>query len=333
MDFKDIWIIQECANPSTEYYILPALKIAGLEERIRILNIPPENKLRENINLIFVRYITREWINFVESNKNKIKKIIYFMDDDLFDLRSWRGLPLRYIKKIYLKAFQWKRWFTKVNVEFFVSTEFLAEKYSKLNPVVLPPYPIFNPLSPEKIIEKESNLTVFYHGTASHIKEIKWLYDIVKKVILLNENIIFELIGNDKVYNKFKTLERVIVVHPMKWNLYKGFLLTKRRHIGLVPLLDNDFNLARSYTKFFEIVSCGAVGIYSKKGPYEKIIHNETEGILVLNEKTHWIENIIKLAEDSSFRLNLYSKSIDKLKTLKEFAEKNYREKIKERLL
>lgn len=326
MSYSDIWIVEECSNPSTEYYILPALKILGFEERVRILNFPPIEGFFDSIIIIFVRYLNDDWVNFIERNRKKIKKILYFMDDDLFDLKSWKNLPFRYIKKIYQKAFKWKRWLFKVDANFLVSTEFLAEKYKSLNPAIVPPYPIFD----ASVINEsnEEDIVVFYHGTASHKKEIYWLYDIVKATVSKNEKVLFELIGDDKIYNKFKSLERVIVVHPMRWNLYKRFLIKRRRHIGLAPILGNNFNRARSYIKFFEITSCGAVGVYSIESCYKKVVSDGVDGILLSNDKIKWIEAILKLSEDSAYRSELYLNLISKIKTLKEFAEQNYRENL-----
>lgn len=333
MDVEEIWIVEEQSNPSTEYYILPAFKVLNLGERIRIFNNPKEI-LKKNIIIIFVRYLTKNWIKFVEQNKDYIKKIIYFMDDDLFDLKSYKSLPLRYIKKIYLKAYRWKRWLIEMKADFFVSTEYLAKKYSYMNPLILPPYPVLDLPSINEIKKNKEHeiIKVFYYGTASHTKEIKWLHDIVKAVILSNKNIIFEFVGNDKVYKIFQSLERVIVVHPMKWNLYKIFLLSQKRHIGLVPMIDNNFNRARSYTKFFEFVSCGAVGVYSEESCYKDVISNETDGILLSNDKTVWIENILLLAENDLYRLKLYSNSLEKLNKIKELAEKIYKDYLIQRL-
>lgn len=328
---KDIWIIEECSNPSTEYYILPALKISGFEERTKLLSMPPEKINERQVILIFIRYLTRDWLKFIEKNREKIKRIVYFMDDDLFDLSSWRVLPLRYVKKIYLKAYRWKEWLIKNRAVFFVSTDFLAQKYQYLNPLIIPPYPIFNNFSTRNI-EKTEFIKVFYHGTASHKEEFIWLYEIVKAILMENDRIIFEIVGNKKIHNKFKDLKGVIVVHPMKWELYKKFLLKENRHIGLAPLLSNKFNLARNYTKFFEIVACGAVGVYSKESCYFKVVSNEYDGILLSNKKEIWIERILELAADNSYRLKLYSNSLEKFKTLKEFSEKIYKENLIMRL-
>ncbi len=70
-------------------------------------------------------------------------------------------------------------------------------------------------------------------------------------------------------------------------------------------------------------MACGAVGVYSQESCYRKIISNENDGILVSNVKEIWIKSILKLAEESSYRLKLYFNSLEKLRTLREFAEKN----------
>lgn len=330
MDNRDIWIVEEAENPSTEYYILPALKMLALDDRVRIFNNPPKGMEREKIIIIFIRYLNREWIRFVEKNRDHISKIIYFMDDDLFDSTSWGALPLKYIKKIYMNSYRWKSWLLDMKADFIFSTEYLAKKYNQMNAVILYPYPVLDLPSVSEVIEdsKDDVIKIFYHGTSSHKEEIKWIHHLVKEVLSNNRSIIFEFIGNEKVNKIFKSLERVIVVHPMRWYLYKKFLLSQKRHIGIVPLIDNKFNRARSYTKFFEIVSCGAVGIYSKESCYNKIVSHEKDGILISNDKSHWVEFILKLAEDHSYRLELYFNSLRKFEMLKEIAEKNYKENL-----
>ncbi len=328
-DKRPIFIIEEKRNPSTDYYIIPLLKHLGYYERSFFINSPPKEIKHANLILIFVRYITRDWVNFVEKNRNKIKKIIYFFDDDLFDMKAWKGLPLRYIKKLFLKAYRWKKWLINIKSEFFVSTEYLAKKYAYLDPSILPPYPIFEPVVSE---EKANTLSLFYFGTDSHLQEKLWLYDIIEEIMNYNREIVFEIIGGSKVYRRFKNLKNVIVLHPIAWDAYKNFLLTKKRHIALVPFLNGGFRSAKSYIKFFEIVACGAVGIYSKNSPYEEIIKDRKNGILVPNEKAHWIEAIKILIDDEGFRHKLFLNSVDKLNFLRKSAEKVYLEIIKRRM-
>lgn len=334
---KDIWIVEECRNPSTDYYILPALKIVGFEDRIRIFNIPPQEELKSDLTVIFVRYLTYDWVSYIKKNFKRIKKIIYFMDDDILDFKAWKGLPFKYQKKLFFKAYIWKKWLLSVGADFFVSNEYLLNKYHYLNPSILPPYPIFNSYPifncPQPSSSDESkHINLFYHGTSSHRRELNWLYDIAKEVISFNKNIVFEIIGDDQVYKKFKKLQRVIVSHPMRWEVYKYFLLTKKREIGLVPIIYSKFNLARSYTKFFEVTACGAVGIYSKESIYREVVSHEEDGVLLPNDKKEWVNTVKKLVNNEAYRLELYLRAQKKLKVLKEFSEKNYTETLKRRL-
>lgn len=323
---SSIWIVEERPNPSTEYYILPALTFWGYTDKINIHQFPPKVPPKQEVFLYFVRYITPYWVNFVKKNRGFIKKIIYFMDDDLFDIKSWIGLPLRYQKKLFFKAYIWKKWLIKSKAIFMVSTPYLAEKYNFLNPIYIPPYPFYEltDLKPKDTQDIHSPI-IFYHGTASHMKELYWLYDVIKDVIQANKKAIFELICDNKVLKNFKSLEKVIIFLPMNWNLYKEFLFRGNRDIGLVPLLDYPFNLARSYTKFFEVVASGGVGIYSEESYYREIISNGIDGLLVRTKKDEWKEAIFLLIRDEALRKKLYFNSLKKVEILKSIAEDTYK--------
>lgn len=323
---KKIWVIEEKRNPSTDYYIIPALKSIGLEKQIQIFNSPPEDWEERDIVLIFVRYLTRDWIDFVEKNKKNTKKIIYFMDDDLWDFRSWWGLPLRYIKKILLKSFQWKKWLFKIGALFWVSTEYLAEKYSSLNPIVIPPYPIFQPLPEiDTFLPYE---ILFYHGTSSHREEQIWLYSLFNEILSVSNCLLLEMIIDKKISKRFRNFENMIMLYPMPWPVYKDFLLSKMRTIGLVPLFFKPFNKARSYTKFFEIVACRAVGIFTKDSIYAKVIQHEENGLLIRNDPNEWIKAIKTLLENRELRTNLYINSFNLYQKLKTEAENIYRKNL-----
>lgn len=326
---KDIWIVEELRNSSTDYYIIPALRYLGLYERAILLKEPPRDINYKDITLIFVRYLTGEWVRFIKEYKDRIKKVIYFMDDDLFDISAWRGLPIRYIKKLFLKAYRWKRFLINIKADFFVSTSYLAKKYYYLDPILLPPYPIFEPFMGK---ERDENINIFYFSSDSHQREKLWLYDIIDEIISSNKNVIFEIIGNSEIYKRFKGLKRVIVIYPMKWEAYINILQNKRRHIGLVPFFNSKFGNAKSWTKFFEMVACGAVGIYSKNSPYEKVVENGKDGILIPNEKDQWIKAIKLLLEDEAKRKELYINTLNKLYALKGDTEKVYEDVIKRRL-
>lgn len=331
-----ILVFQEHSNPTTDYYILPLLDFTALSCEVKICSEPPE-KIEDNTIVIFIRYLFSKWKNFVEKNRNKIIRIIYFMDDDLFDLKSFWGLPLSYIYKIYSLAYRRKKWLISNVNSFCVSNNYLKDKYHSFNPMVIEPYPIFNLESQNSNInsdiqktEDENKTVIFYHATSSHYDEIKWLYDIVKEVLNnCKNNILFEFVGDDRVSNLFKGLERVSVIQPMKWNVYRDFLLLRKRQVGIVPVLTKYFNKSRNYTKFFEITSCGAVGIYSKNSSFREIIQDRKNGILLDNNKKEWVETILKLLNRKDMCSNLFLGAIETYNELKNKACLSYERILK----
>ena len=316
-----IWVVEECENPSTDYYIRPFLEYTFKGNYIVCQKpLPIDN---QEISLIFVRYLSSKWIHFVEKNRKKIKKIIYFFDDSLFDISVLKDLPIKYKLKIFLKAFLRKKWLFRNSSVFLVSTEYLKNKYKELNPIVLPPYPIFDPIDN---FQNDNNpiITIFYFATASHTKEAVWLYEIVKRILKMHKNVIFEIIGNKAIYKLYRQLDRVLINYPMRWTAYRYFLLSKKRDIGLVPVFMTPFNKGRSFTKFFEITGCGAVGVYSKDSIYEKIVVNGENGLLVINNKEKWIELISELITDSEFRSRLYHQAQNFINEYKKEVLKRY---------
>ncbi|WP_444677554.1 hypothetical protein [Halomonas sp. E19] len=130
---------------------------------------------------------------------------------------------------------------------------YLQHKYADWHPRLAEPAPLPMPQQPVRL---------FYHGSASHGDEIHWLRDVVAEVLAAEERLSFEIIGGDAVRRRYAGLPRVTVVHPMPWDAYQHFLAQPGRHIGLAPMVENRFNRARSYTKFFDITAAGAVGLY-----------------------------------------------------------------------
>lgn len=299
------YIVEEGPNPSTDYFVLPAFaQTSDSVIRCRWDELPTPGALI-NATVIFVRYVPTQWRKLIAAtlitNQTASPKIIYFMDDDLFDTSITRGQTLRYRYKLaHLAAWQ-QNWLAKMHAEYWVSTPWLEQKYQHLHPKLVEPKPIKNP---------EQICRVFYHGSASHEDEIRWLHPIMQTVLKENSNIVFEIIGDTSVNKLYRSLPRVSVIHPMKWTAYQAFVSTPGRHIGLAPMLDNAFNQARSYTKFFDITRAGAAGIYAEHGPWASILTDKKNGLLIKADPTAWIETILQLAQDENLRTQIIEQAI-----------------------
>ena len=288
-----VYLVEELSNPSTDYFVLPVLLSADLKVvRCGFNDLPAADNLK-NALVVFVRYISPDWLKLISKHRSKLRGLIFFMDDDVLDSSASAGMSLRYRLKLARLSARHKMWLQKNKAELWVSTPYLQQKYIQWQPQLVLPSPR---------VDSIDVCRIFYHGSASHEAEILWLKPVIEQVLQRDDRITFEIIGGSNVYRRYRGLPRTTVVHPMKWPAYQTFLLMSGRHIGLVPLLDSPFNRARSYTKFFDITCCGAVGIYSTESACVEVVNHGVDGVVVAQEQEAWVEAILSLAKDDSLR-------------------------------
>ncbi|WP_250459797.1 glycosyltransferase family 1 protein [Microbulbifer litoralis] len=291
-----VLLVEEGENPSTDYFVMPFLGERGVvPRRFNFSHLPAAEEL-EGATLVFVRYIPTAWRALVERCRDRIGAVYFFMDDDLFDWRATIDMPLRYQWKILRYSRRHRNWLQSLGARLLVSTEYLRDKYAQWQPRLLPPKP------PEP---GEAPIVLFYHGSASHGVDLRWLRPVIAEALARDERLVFEVIGNASVNRLFKGVPRVHVVHPMKWGSYRALARRPGRAIGLAPLLDNRFNRARSHTKFFDITLAGAVGIYAHGDIYGGVVRDGENGLLLPMDRTTWVEEILRLAADEPRRERL----------------------------
>ncbi|BCN92763.1 hypothetical protein THMIRHAM_05480 [Thiomicrorhabdus immobilis] len=299
-----VYIVEERENPSTDFFVLPQFESSDfIVTRYAFDELVSAAELEYAI-VVFVRYLPNAWRKLISENRAVLQSLYFFMDDDVLDLSASKGMPLRYRWKLFKLAGLHKNWLLNQHASLWVSTPYLKNKYQAWSPLVIKPKPL-KPMS--------NSIKVFYHGSASHNAEIEWLYPVIKEVLEQNSNLCFEIIGGQDVYKKFKTLPRVQVIHPMGWEAYQHFIQQPGRHIGLAPLLDNDFNQARSHTKVFDITRAGAVGVYSAGSDSAHYIKTKEEnsnsankaGIILPLEQKKWVEAITWLAKNEQIRTQM----------------------------
>jgi len=289
-------LVQEKQNPSTDYFLLPLLQ--GKYERVDIVNhdVNPVDICLEGKLLIFVRYVPKNWKHKVEQDRGYLADVVFFMDDDLLDFKAFSGLPFKYQLKLLKLSYIRKYWLKKIGVKLWVSTAYLMKKYADRDPFLVLPKPNLSSLR---------TIRIFYHGSASHSREIEWLYPVIKQVLKKNSELSFEIVGDNTINKLFRSLPRTAIIHPMSWSAYQSFISQKGRSIGLAPLHDVPFNSARSYTKFFDITQAGAVGIYAKHDSFNGVIKNKVNGVLVDMIHNDWVDAILTLAADEPMRMRM----------------------------
>lgn len=291
-----VCVIERGRNPSTDYYILPRLDRIGAP----IQALPGAGGL-----VVIVRYLDSKWRDRIESMREQLAGIVYFMDDDLLDLAAIGHAPLPYSARMAWLAWRHRPWLRRVGARLWVSTPFLANKYRDWNPELVPPAPrpeLLGRCAPPVQEDEHSPVRVFYHGTGLHRTEIRWLAPVVRAVQTRNARTNFEVFGRAWVERLYRDVPRTSVLRPLGWEDYRRYCAGHTFHVGLAPLLPHAFNAARSHTRFYDLVRCGAAGIFSNVEPYASFVRHETDGLLVDNDPNAWTDAILRLAEDSALR-------------------------------
>lgn len=300
---RRVVILEHGRNPSTDYYLTPrcALPDAMPSTRIDIQRTPPTaDALPAGSFVVIVRYLNSAWADYLRRHQQQLSGVAYFMDDDLPAARGAAELPLRYRYKIHRLFHRQRAALAALCSEIWVSTPQLAEKYAAVHPLLLPPAP----LVPS---ETAQPLVYFYHGSASHQAELRWLRDIVAAVQEDDPRLTFIAVGDKTVRRLYASLPRTLVLHPMEWETYRDSLPALNHHIGLAPLRPGQFNGGRSTTRFFDFTRLGAAGVYADTPPYAGFIRHGQDGLLLPDSDEAWHRAILELAASPPLRAALAS--------------------------
>lgn len=284
---RSLLILHEGNSPTLAYFE-SAIQDRFSDATCQLIDtsITPNLVIDEGVVMVIIRFITPQWQQKIEQHIDKISRVVYFMDDDLFDPSALNALPKEYRSKIIRRSAAQHRWITEYCDDIWVSTPYLAKKYAHLNPDIVPAKPSSLLLAPQQPVK------IAYHGSSSHRDEKYWLREVVEGVLALCPQASFEIFGEHEIYKLYRDLPRVSILHPMSWQNYLAYTQNHRLDIGLAPLLDSAFNLARGPVKFYDFVRMGAMGIYSNCAPYSDFIEQNVNGVLLDNNPQSWIKTL-----------------------------------------
>lgn len=291
------------AIPTVDIYIRPRLTGAT---PVRYIDTKAD-KLLTPLDLpagtfaIVVRHLSKEWGEAIAAEHTKLSGLAYLIDDDMPAALSDVELPLRYAFRTSRRYARTATQLSPYCSEIWFSTSYLQRQYRHMRSRVVPPLyiPRTQPLG-------EYGPTYFYHGTASHRREMEWLVEIVRQVQSRHSGAEFEIFGGWYVRRLFRGIPRVSVRRPLSWSKYLDHCNAVTFAVGLAPGLDSPFNRARSHTKFFDITRCGAVGVYSSGEPFLGQVPKGA-GVFSPNFQQTWAQEILSLLADSERRARLYA--------------------------
>jgi len=249
------------------------------------------------------------------------KKIIFELDDDLFDVNGLVRRTGNSRKKIKQLVSVTKKLATLVDAV-VVSTPQLFQITSEYNKSVflIPNYldpklwgilgVSFKP-HPNRIKTKIKNnkvVKIGYIGTPTHDSDLLIIQEAMERIKHeYGTKVEIEVIGAfQKKLNK--PLFGKAVALP-KNTTYPKFVEWLRIRvdwdIAVIPLVDDQFNQSKSHLKFLECTALGLASICSNVSVYSSIVRHGENGLLVKNTTEDWYQAIKLLIDDVAYREKL----------------------------
>ncbi|GGD09669.1 glycosyltransferase [Aquisalinus flavus] len=152
-----------------------------------------------------------------------------------------------------------------------------------------------------------------YMGTRTHEKDLALIRE---AAVLVEEkfgaDVRFEIIGGSRDGAGFG--EQVALPGRNAYPFFVHWLKEAANwDIGMVPLVDDEFNQYKSFLKYLEYSALGAAAIASNMSVYNEIITHGENGLLAADDPQDWVESITSLVRDRERRERLASAAADLL--------------------
>lgn len=187
-------------------------------------------------------------------------------------------------------------------------------------------YPNFNDVNDWNypLTEKDPNkIVIGWMGSVTHDSDLLMVMPALGKMVEKYPNVYVELLGGimqgnlaylSKSWSKEAKKKLKVVYGTPAWDKYPELMRSQAWDIGIAPLIDDEFNRAKSHIKWMEYAMCDIPCIASDVFPYSKNIDHKNTGLLAKDDE--WEENLTLLIENVEERKRLATNA-------REFIEKN----------
>ena len=236
-------------------------------------------------------------------------KVIYESDDDLLSIdksnRDYNFLKKRIIAMDYL---------IKNSNLITVSTNVLFNRFNNITKTTIVRNYLVNELKPitnVKTIKSNNSIDIGYYGTLTHDDDLLMIKDSISKIVKkfkenYNFDVKFHIIGGMNKKHEESWYSKVEI--PKDSTDFVSFMNWIKNNVKydimLAPLMDTQFNNAKSELKYIEYSALGMPGIYSDLPPYNSVIKDGVNGLLAKTNED-WEEKIEKLILDQDLRIKI----------------------------
>jgi len=154
--------------------------------------------------------------------------------------------------------------------------------------------------------EKKDPIIIGYMGTESHEEDINCISPVLIKLLNQSSHELEIHFWGAKPPNELLEFVSVKWYSSLTYNYidFTNFFQKQNADIFIAPLIDNQFNKAKSPLKYFEYSALGSPIVSSKIDPFSEIITNEYNGYLATNHD-EWFKYLALLIENHELRYKI----------------------------
>lgn len=254
----------------------------------------------------------------ISEAKKAGRYLIYFLDDDLLNIPS-DSLSAGYFNQATIRD-NIQANITMCNM-LWTTNKNIKNKYSEYIDIGV----VINvPVEKDEVylinkLTSETNdfrkVKIGFAGSKDHgafVQSI--LSDVIQELLRdYGDSIEVEFFGCKP---KFLESNKDIIYIPYVNNYsdYKQIIRDRKWDIGLAPLKDTAFHRCKYFNKYIEYSSLGISGVYSNVEPFNFIVKNYYNGIVVENTPHAWKEAILELVTNNVLRRQIVIDSQSQLR-------------------
>lgn len=283
------------------------------------------NAINPDIIVLMRLSISPSLIDIVEAAKKRLSKVFYDIDDLVFSEKAlWSS---EYFTK---RPERWndirvesKRISALMNIcdAVIVTTNQLYLEVSKIGlDCIVSPNTIsaniinkYLPISMQAHTNAEKKIKICYlSGTKTHASDFMLCYKALKEILHNYKSVEVHIVGQ-VTYEESENesmMQGFFYHNVMSYDEMHAFL--QKMDINLAPLVNSEFNDAKSELKIFEAAVHAVPTIASATDSYSRCINNGHNGIVV-NNQSDWMESILSLILDDELRMKMGMRAAEEI--------------------
>jgi glycosyltransferase involved in cell wall biosynthesis len=252
----------------------------------------------------FPRYQTA-YRQVVQKARDLGKKIVYGIDDLLIDLPAEHPGAAHYrgVRPLILGAI------LEADAV-MVTTPPLRDALTKHNPkiLVLPNYLDDQvwALQPQNLKQSDAPVVIGYQGGNGHIPDLEMITPALVRVLeRYKDRVKFKFWGTQPpaALLEWPNVEW-LDIGLVDYAAFARYFQNQQCDLFIAPIANNLFNACKSPLKFLEYSALGIPGIYSQVIPYESVVTEGLDGLLVTTLE-EWESALCQLIDDPDARMRL----------------------------